>query len=139
MIDATSHSGVTQTGATLEATVRPALSPTTYHFEYGTSVSYGAITPESPSIGADNGEHAVSQAIGGLAPGTTYHFRVVAANGIGTTTGPDQTFQTAAAAVPVPQPSSPVKCKRGFVKRHGKCVRKKKRHHRRRHHRGGSR
>ena len=43
-IEATSDSGVTQTGATLEAMVRPAFSPTTYHFEYGANTSYGATT-----------------------------------------------------------------------------------------------
>ena len=69
----------------------------------------------------------MSQAISGLTPGTTYHFRVVASNGVGTTAGPDQTFKTDAAAVPPPQPSPPVKCKKGTVKRHGKCVKKKTR------------
>ena len=110
-------SGVTQTGATLEAKVRPAFSPTTYHFEYGTGTSYGATTPEGPSIGADN--VAARREPGDQrpqSPGTTYHFRVVASNGVGTTAGPDQTFKTEAAAVPPPQPSPPVKCKRGFVK-----------------------
>ena len=68
-IEATSDSGVTQTGATLEAMVRPAFSPTTYHFEYGANTSYGATTAESQSIGADNVQHAVSQAISGLIPG----------------------------------------------------------------------
>src|SRR5262249_40638068 len=115
----------------------PALSSTTYHFEYGTNASYGAITPESAAIGADNLEHPVSQAIGGLAPGTTYHFRVVASNGFGITAAPDQTFQTVPLAAVRTPPTPVVKCKRGFVKRHGNCVRKKK-HHRRKHHRGGS-
>jgi hypothetical protein len=140
VIGSTSSSGVTQTGATLEARIRPALSSTTYHFEYGTSGSYGAITPESASIGGDNAEHPVSQAIGTLAPATTYHFRVVASNGFGTTPGPDQTFQTQPAPTPPRQAKPPLKCKRGFVKRHGKCVKKKKHHRRHRHHhRGGGR
>ena len=34
--------------------------------------------------------------LAGLAPGATYHFRLVATNGIGTTFGPDQTFTTTA-------------------------------------------
>ena len=138
-IEATSDSGVTQTGATLEAVVRPAFSPTTYHFEYGANTSYGATTAESQSIGADDVPRAVSQAIIGLSPGATYHFRVVASNGVGTTAGPDQTFKTEATAVPPPRSVPPVKCKRDFVKRHGKCVRKKKQHrssHRRNRSRG---
>ena len=71
-----------------------------------------------------------SAAISGLTPQTTYHFRIVATNAIGTTAGPDQTFTTAASTpVVTPPPSS---CKAGFVKRGGKCV---KRHHKRKHHR----
>ena len=37
---------------------------------------------------------AVSAALTGLKVGTTYHYRVVAENEAGTTTGPDQTFTT---------------------------------------------
>ena len=48
-------------------------------------------------------------------------------------TGTDFTFTTAAAPQPQPQPAPPVKCKKGFVKKKGKCVRKKqpkpKKHH----------
>lgn len=40
--------------------------------------------------------HAVSQTISGLAPHTTYHFRIVATNAHGTTDGVDMTFTTAA-------------------------------------------
>ena len=75
--------------------------------------------------------------LSGLAPGTTYHFRVVATNGIGTTNGADQTFTTSPASAggngSGPPPAAQ-KCKAGFVRRHGKCVRKthhaKRRHHR---------
>jgi hypothetical protein len=138
-LGASSATGVTQSGATLEARIRPAFRPTTYRFEYGTGAPYGTSTPESQSIGADNAEHVVSAAIGGLNAGTTYHFRVVATNAIGTTVGPDQMFTTQAAAAP-PPPKRPVKCKRGFVKRHGKCVRKKKHVRRKhRHHRNARR
>ena len=41
----------------------------------------------------------MSEAIGGLTPGTTYHFRLVASNSFGTTNGADTVFTTAGAAV----------------------------------------
>ncbi len=39
-----------------------------------------------------------------LAPGTTYHYRVVAKNGAGTSPGADVTFMTTAAGTPPPTP-----------------------------------
>ena len=73
--------------------------------------------------------------ISGLAPGTTYHFRALATNFSGITRGPDQAFTTPAlpavvenaatdvttAPVATPPPPPRLTCKRGFVKRHGKC------------------
>ena len=146
--DAPSISGVeaselTTTGATLSASVNPNLGSTIYLFEYGTTTSYGSTTP-TLIAGDDDTEHAVSQGIAGLAPGTTYHFRAAASNFGGTTLGEDHVFTT---ALPVETPTTPMnpvtqtnitgsggggevtppkRCKRGFVKRHGKCVKKKK-------------
>jgi hypothetical protein len=72
-----------------------------------------------------------------LAQGTTYHFRVVASNEFGTTTGPDQSFTTQSATPPPPPPPpTEVKCRKGFVKRHGRCVKK---HHRKHRHGTGGR
>jgi hypothetical protein len=128
-IDAVSVSDVGESTARLRAQIGPNSSPTTYHFDYGTDLGYGSRTPESPSIGSDTGSHAVETIISGLAAGTTYHFRVVATNGIGTVPSGDQTFTTAAppAVAPAPRP----RCKRGFVRRRGKCV--KRRRHRKKH------
>ena len=135
-------SELTQTGATLSADIRPGFRPTTYHFEYGRTDSYGHSTPESGSIGADNGVYAVQAGISELAPEATYHFHVVATNAAGTAAGPDLTFTTA--SVPVErsrEETEPVaECKKGFVRKHGKCVRKrvvKRRHGQRNHRRGG--
>ena len=128
-VDSTSVSSVGTGGATLDGVVSPHLSPTTYHFEYGVGAGYGTRTPETTSIGADDLSHAVSATIGGLAQSATYHFRIVASNGIGTTAGPDHVFTTGTAARQAPPA---VTCKKGFVKRHGKCLKKhKKRKHRR--------
>ncbi len=86
--------GVTQTGATLHASVIPNGVATDVHFEYGTTTAYG--TPTAPSaIGSGTSIVPVSKAIGSLSPGTTYHARVVATSSAGTTNGEDVTFTTA--------------------------------------------
>jgi DNA-binding beta-propeller fold protein YncE len=88
------------TTATLHAEVNPNNSPTTYHFEYGTSESYGSSTSEE-SAGAGYGFADAFAAISGLQPDTVYHYRVVADNGVGApVTGDDDTFKTAPAAQP---------------------------------------
>jgi hypothetical protein len=127
IVGSPSASAIAQTSATLGAVINPSLSSTTYHFEYGTSSSYGAGTVESGSLGSDNSAHPVAAGITGLTPGTTYHYRVVAANAVGPTASSDQTFTTAAAPLIISQ----VTCKRGFVKRHGSCVKRHRRHHKR--------
>ena len=76
--------------ANLNAIVNPNGQPTSYHFEYGTTGAYGQSTATG-SLAGDSSFHRVIANLPGLAPGTTYHFRVVA----GTTDGPDQTFTTA--------------------------------------------
>jgi sugar lactone lactonase YvrE len=133
---------VSANGATLSLAITPGFRPTTYRVEYGVTRGYGASTPQSSSIGADNSPHLLSADISGLAAATTYHYRVVASNEIGTTSGPDQTFTTTPSSV-LPAPAAPraPKCKRKFVLRHGRCVKKPNRHHRhrrhkRRHHHG---
>jgi len=55
---------VTKDSATLNGTVNPQGSPTTYHFEYGTSTAYGSATPQRLA-GSDTADHPVSQRIGG--------------------------------------------------------------------------
>ena len=130
-IDLVSVSPIRSNGASVTAQIGPNLRDTTVHFEYGTTSSYGSRTPESSSIGSDEGRHPASATLTGLTPGTTYHVRAVATNEIGAMASPDQTFTTSASPTPTP-PAPPSKCKHGFVRRNGKCI---KRHHVRRHHR----
>jgi hypothetical protein len=95
---------VTDTSATLHGTVDPNGQATTYHFEYGTSTSYGRRVPAlDVSVGSDLTSHAVSQSISGLEPNTTYHFRIVATNASGTTDGADMTFKTSRAVCQDPK------------------------------------
>jgi hypothetical protein len=96
-IENESVANVSGDSADLNAEVNPGGGETTYHFEYGTTTSYGQSTPESTSIGADDSGHLASAHIQGLQPGTVYHYRVVASNPQsppGGTPGVDETFTT---------------------------------------------
>ncbi len=84
-----------QTTATLNGTVNPESQSTTYHFEYGTTTSYGTLIPV-PDGSAGSGSTAVAENanVTGLTTSTLYHFRLDATNATGTTHGSDQTFTT---------------------------------------------
>ncbi len=96
-----SASGVTSTGATLNGTVNPEGAATTYQFQFGTSTSYGSVTPSSPAS-AGSGSSAISESasLSGLSASTTYDYRLVATNASGTTDGGNQTFTTPATSPP---------------------------------------
>lgn len=80
---------------TLDATVSDDDLATIVSFQYGTTTAYGS-TSTSLSVNALLLSTTVSVTIGGLTPGVTYHYRVVASNLLGTTYGSDQTFTIAA-------------------------------------------
>jgi hypothetical protein len=84
---------VTVTGAQLSGLVNPNGSPTTAYFQYGTSLAYGTTTPPQ-AVGGDFANHALNASVSGLAPGTTYHYQLVATNANGSSFGPDETFTT---------------------------------------------
>ncbi|HEV3071305.1 MAG TPA: plastocyanin/azurin family copper-binding protein [Solirubrobacteraceae bacterium] len=94
-------SAIGETSATLNGAVNPSGQETTYFFNYGTSNSYGHTTPVA-ILGADSANHMVSAALTGLAPGTVYHFELIAHNASGNTPGLDRTFTT---APPPPPPT----------------------------------
>jgi subtilisin family serine protease len=89
--------------ATLNATVYANRLGTSYRFDYGPTTAYGGSTSTSDA-GSSAFAKPVSAQLSGLAPDTTYHFRVVAANSKGTGAGIDRTFQTARAGAPTPGP-----------------------------------
>ena len=78
--------------ARLNALLNPHGLPTSFHFQYGTTPSYGLTT--APQNRTGNTFQAVGANVTGLTPNTLYHFRVVASNGAGTTMGSDRTFTT---------------------------------------------
>jgi hypothetical protein len=85
---------LTPTSATLNGIVAADGGGATWFFEYGTTTAYGHVTPTSSVNG---GSHPVSAKVAGLAPGTTYHFRLVAQDNYqssGEPPGADVTFTT---------------------------------------------
>ena len=82
--------------ATFAATLNGLLDPhgltTSVYFQYGRTTSYGNRTPNQTKTG--NNYQNVSANIAGLSAHTTYHFRIVATNSVGTRYGSDRTFTT---------------------------------------------
>ncbi len=89
--------GISDTGATLNGTVNPEGSATTYKFEYGLTTTYGKATTVTSLASGFTPVH-VNAAVTGLTLGTTYHYRLTATNGGGTANGADLTFKTTAPA-----------------------------------------
>jgi hypothetical protein len=88
-------SSITGNSATLNASVNPnGVEVGECKFEYGTTTSYGSSAPCTPAPGSGTSAVAVSAAVTGLAPNTTYHFTVVAKNVGGTSSASDRTFTT---------------------------------------------
>ena len=86
-------SNVTFSSAIVSATINAHGQATTYVFQYGTTKKYGQQTPLAPA-GAGTGAVRVSQTLAGLAPLTTYHYRVLASSPAGATAGADLELRT---------------------------------------------
>ncbi|HTR79054.1 MAG TPA: hypothetical protein VMH39_13130 [Gemmatimonadaceae bacterium] len=112
-VESTAASNLSSSFAELHARIDPAGADATYQFQYVDAADYeagapdpyaaGGSAPVSPAdigSGGATGSVAASvvQQVGGLSPGTVYHYRVVAGNAFGVTMGPDETFGTLPAA-----------------------------------------
>ena len=88
---------VAQTAATLQARVTPNAADTTVVFEYGVTGAYGTRTT-AQLLPAGSPATTVHARVEGLAPGTTFHYRVLAFNAGGaqprSATGAGATFAT---------------------------------------------
>ncbi len=91
--------------AKLGVLVQPGGIQTTYRFEYDTREYTEGEGPHGVSVPLPEGSagegfsaRVVWASAKGLTPGTTYHYRAVVTNALGTVAGPDQTFTTQAVA-----------------------------------------
>lgn len=90
--------GVTFNAATATGTLTPRGLAATFRVEFGETAAYGQTS--AASISASATPAAVSVALSGLKPSTTYHYRFIAQSPDGTATGQDTTFTTTAAPPP---------------------------------------
>jgi phosphodiesterase/alkaline phosphatase D-like protein len=85
---------VGKTTATLTGAVVTQDETTSFYFEFGPTPNYGMQTAPSNATAALT-PTAISQALTGLAPGTTFHYRLVAQHaGVAPEYGADQAFTT---------------------------------------------
>jgi hypothetical protein len=85
---------VTATTADLQAEVNPrgSLQVTACLLEWGVSVPYEHSAPCEQTVGSGTADVPVSRHIADLEANKTYHWRLLATNAAGTTTGVDHTF-----------------------------------------------
>ena len=101
---------IASTKAAFSGSVNPNGLPTTAHFEYKLDPSLGGPAGATSydqqtagqTVGSDSTAHPISANVAGLVPNATYHVRLVADNGAGTSFGSDQTFKTARDPAPPP-------------------------------------
>jgi hypothetical protein len=91
LIDGPWASDLADTSVTLAAEINPLGSSTEYRLEYGTSTAYGQTLSGSVE---GTSSVLVSYHREGLAPGTTYYYRLVTHNEVGTIEGSDHIFTT---------------------------------------------
>jgi hypothetical protein len=85
--------GLAPTSATLTGALKPKGTDAHYYFEWGISSKYDETTPEADA-GAGTEAVTVEAALSGLAPNTTYHYRLLATDVYGTTVTADASFAT---------------------------------------------
>jgi hypothetical protein len=92
---------LTSSLVTLNGAVNPQGVPTTYQFRYGVTASYGGRAPDPPmALGVGTAAIAVSAQVAHLAPGTTYHYKLIARKAGRAITTADATFATLPAHSP---------------------------------------
>jgi hypothetical protein len=79
--------------ATLDGTIDPGGVQASYRYEYGLDTNYGQSTT-AIDAGSGSGVAPAPALVTGLAPNTTYHYRIVGSNSGGEILGEDQSFVT---------------------------------------------
>ena len=111
LIEEESQLEITDSSAKLTAQIKPRGPATSYYFQYGNancSSAPSACTdlpaPPGTEVGSGFEAMSVSVRLQGLTPETTYHYRVIAVNELGSETGAERTFttQTASTASSLP-------------------------------------
>lgn len=85
---------ITTNSAMLNGTVNPGNGVTAAYFQYGLTTNYGSFTATN-LLAAGNTTLALTNTVTGLAPETTYQFRLVASNSSGLVLGTNLAFKTA--------------------------------------------
>jgi phosphodiesterase/alkaline phosphatase D-like protein len=96
-IDSEAALSISPFDAVLEARITPENEATEYHFEYSTSNTMASAATLAGATLTGNIEELAAGPVdigGGLTPGTTYFYRVLASNATGTSEGPVQAFTT---------------------------------------------
>jgi hypothetical protein len=89
--------GVTGSTATIVGSVNPRGASTQGGFEWGTDPALATSTSTTAqALGSGAADVNITQSITGLAPNTTYYFRTVASNAVGTVRGAILSFRTPA-------------------------------------------
>jgi hypothetical protein len=78
-------------GSVVHGAVGPENQVTSWSVEYGPTEEYGAVTG-AQSLPGDSDLHQVSAELPGLQPGRLYHYRLVADNATGSSSGEDRVF-----------------------------------------------
>lgn len=86
---------ISYASATLTGSINPKGSDTSYYFQYGPTRAYGSQTAIADA-GAGSKTVQVALPVSGLQPLSLYHYRLVAVNATGLTSGHDRTFKTIA-------------------------------------------
>jgi hypothetical protein len=86
-------SGISSTGATLNGTINPNGTNTTYSFQYGTTTRLGTTTP-AVDAGSGTATVAAAATVGSLTAHSAYHFRIIATSDAGMRVGAEATFST---------------------------------------------
>lgn len=110
LLDAATGSAtdLADSGGTVHGSLNPFGVATSYRFEYGTTSSYGSSTP-AYDAGSGTGDGPVAADLSGLAPSTTYHYRIVALRyGVPVLYGADAQFTTLAHTGPPLNVSPPI-------------------------------